>query len=56
MSKTVAAAAAALASVLATGPEEMARNVAAYAVLAWLAAQAPVDFGSGPGLAESGDG
>jgi Zn-dependent M28 family amino/carboxypeptidase len=32
--------------------DEMAQNVAAYAVLAWLAAQAPVDFGSGPGLLE----
>jgi len=31
-------------------PAEMAQNVAAYAVLAWLAAQSPVDFGSGPGL------
>ena len=34
-------------------PAEMAQNVAAYAVLAWLAAQRPVDFGSGPGLIES---
>lgn len=34
---------------------EMAQNVAAYAVLAWLAAQSPVDFGSGPGLIEAGD-
>ena len=31
-------------------PEEMAQNVAAYAVFAWLAAQSPVDFGSGPKL------
>jgi len=31
-------------------PAEMAQNVAAYAVFAWLAAQAPVDFGSGPAL------
>ncbi|MEX0915712.1 MAG: M20/M25/M40 family metallo-hydrolase, partial [Wenzhouxiangellaceae bacterium] len=31
-------------------PAEMAQNVAAYAVFAWLAAQSPVDFGSGPGL------
>jgi len=36
-------------------PAEMAQNVAAYAVLAWLAAQAPVDFGSGPGLLEAGE-
>ncbi len=36
-------------------PAEMAQNVAAYAVLAWLAAQSPVDFGSGPGLVESGE-
>jgi hypothetical protein len=28
----------------------MAQNVAAYAVFAWLAAEAPVDFGSGPAL------
>lgn len=34
-------------------PAEMAQNVAAYAVLAWLAAQSPVDFGSGPGLVEA---
>jgi len=33
-------------------PAEMAQNVAAYAVLAWLAAQSPVDFGSGPELIE----
>ena len=32
---------------------EMAQNVAAYAVLAWLAAQSPIDFGSGPGLIEA---
>lgn len=31
-------------------PAELRQNVAAYAVLAWLAAQADVDFGSGPGL------
>jgi carboxypeptidase Q len=31
-------------------PEELAQNAAAYAVLAWLAAQSPVDFGSGPEL------
>lgn len=31
-------------------PGDLAQNVAAYAVLAWLAAQAPVDFGSGPAL------
>lgn len=31
-------------------PDAMAQNVAAYAVFAWLAAQAPVDFGSGPEL------
>lgn len=36
-------------------PAEMAQNVAAYAVLAWLAAQSPVDFGSGPGLLETGE-
>ena len=36
-------------------PAEMAQNVAAYAVLAWLAAQSPVDFGSGSGLVESGE-
>ncbi|MDT8408908.1 MAG: M20/M25/M40 family metallo-hydrolase [Wenzhouxiangellaceae bacterium] len=34
-------------------PEEMSQNVAAYVVLAWLAAQSPVDFGSGPGLLEA---
>ena len=34
-------------------PAEMAQNVAAYAVLAWLAAQSPVDFGLGPGLIEA---
>jgi carboxypeptidase Q len=33
-------------------PEELAQNAAAYAVLAWLAAQSPVDFGSGPELIE----
>ena len=31
-------------------PAELAQNVAAYAVFAWLAAQAPVDFGSGEEL------
>jgi len=30
----------------------MAQSVAAYAVLAWLAAQSPVDFGSVSGLIE----
>ncbi|MDX1626380.1 MAG: M28 family peptidase [Wenzhouxiangellaceae bacterium] len=35
-------------------PEAMAQNVAAYAVLAWLAAQSPVDFGSGPALLADG--
>jgi len=33
-------------------PAEMAQSVAAYAVLAWLAAQSPVDFGSVSGLIE----
>lgn len=32
--------------------EEMRQNVAAYAVLAWLSAQSPVDFGSGSELLE----
>ena len=36
-------------------PAEMAQNVAAYAVLAWLAAQSPVDFGSGPGLLKTAE-
>jgi len=36
-------------------PEEMAQNVAAYAVLAWLAAQSPVDFGAGPGVLEAAE-
>ncbi len=31
-------------------PEELAQNAAAYAVLAWLAAQSPVSFGSGERL------
>jgi Zn-dependent M28 family amino/carboxypeptidase len=31
-------------------PKEMAQNVAAYAVFAWLAAQAPIEFGSGEKL------
>jgi len=30
--------------------EDLAQNAAAYAVLAWLAAQAPMDFGSGASL------
>jgi carboxypeptidase Q len=34
-------------------PENLAQNAAAYAVLAWLAAQTPIDFGSGPGLMEA---
>jgi len=34
-------------------PAAMAQNVAAYAVLAWPAAQSPVDFGSGAELVES---
>ncbi len=34
-------------------PEDLAQNAAAYAVLAWLAAQSPVDFGSGPELLET---
>ncbi len=33
-------------------PEDLAQNAAAYAVLAWLAAQSPIDFGSGPALLE----
>ncbi|MCC5864786.1 MAG: M20/M25/M40 family metallo-hydrolase [Wenzhouxiangella sp.] len=33
-------------------PVDLAQNAAAYAVLAWLAAQSPVDFGSGPALLE----
>ncbi len=33
-------------------PAELAQNAAAYAVLAWLAAQSPVGFGSGPDLVE----
>lgn len=33
-------------------PEDMAQNAAAYAVLAWLSAQSPVSFGSGPALLE----
>jgi Zn-dependent M28 family amino/carboxypeptidase len=31
-------------------PADMQHNAAAYAVLAWLAAQSPVSFGSGPDL------
>ncbi|MGY6587946.1 MAG: M20/M25/M40 family metallo-hydrolase [Wenzhouxiangella sp.] len=31
-------------------PADLAQNAAAYAVLTWLAAQSPIDFGSGPGL------
>ena len=34
-------------------PENLAQNAAAYAVLAWLAAQSPIDFGSGPALLEA---
>ncbi len=34
-------------------PDDMAQNAAAYAVLAWLAAQSPLDFGSGPALLET---
>jgi len=34
-------------------PDDLAQNAAAYAVLAWLAAQSPVDFGSGSALIES---
>jgi len=37
-------------------PDDMAQNAAAYAVLAWLAAQSPVDFGSGPELLEASQG
>lgn len=33
-------------------PAEMRQNMAAYAVLGWLAAQSPVGFGSGPQLLE----
>ena len=33
-------------------PEAMKQNVAAFAVFAWLAAQSPVAFGSGPGLVD----
>lgn len=35
-------------------PDDLAQNAAAYAVLAWLAAQSPIDFGSGPGLLGNG--
>ncbi len=35
-------------------PEDLAQNAAAYAVLAWLAAQSPIDFGSGPELIDNG--
>ncbi len=35
-------------------PEDLAQNAAAYAVLAWLAAQSSIDFGSGPGLIDNG--
>jgi len=31
-------------------PDALRQNAAAYAVLAWLAAQSPLGFGSGPGL------
>lgn len=34
-------------------PDDLAQNAAAYAVLAWLAAQSPIDFGSGPELLEA---
>lgn len=34
-------------------PEDLAQNAAAYAVLAWLAAQSPIDFGSGPDLLDN---
>ncbi len=34
-------------------PQNLAQNAAAYAVLAWLAAQSPIDFGSGPELLEA---
>jgi len=34
-------------------PDDLAQNAAAYAVFAWLAAQSPLDFGSGPELLES---
>jgi len=34
-------------------PAELRQNVAAYVVLAWLAAQAEADFGSGPELLEA---
>jgi len=33
-------------------PADMRQNVAAHAMLAWLAAQAPIDFGAGPALLE----
>ena len=33
-------------------PDDLAQSAAAYAVLAWLAAQSPIDFGSGPALLE----
>lgn len=36
-------------------PDDLAQNAAAYAVLAWLAAQSPVDFGSGPELVENAE-
>lgn len=36
--------------------DDLAQNAAAYAVLAWLAAQSPVDFGSGPELLETESG
>jgi len=34
-------------------PKNMSQNAAAYAVLAWLAAQSPVGFGSGPDLIQN---
>ncbi|NKI33637.1 M28 family peptidase [Wenzhouxiangella sp. XN79A] len=33
-------------------PEAMKQNIAAFAVFAWLAANSPVEFGSGPGLVD----
>jgi Zn-dependent M28 family amino/carboxypeptidase len=35
-------------------PQELAQNAAAYAVLAWLSAQSPISFGSGPDLVNQG--
>jgi len=39
-----------LAALEAVDPESLARNAAAYALLAWLAAHSPIEFGSGPDL------